>query len=292
MARPGRSPASAGGSVPAAARRPDRSPPAADCHHGGAVTSRGAPRTRSTATVRSARSGGASRPSAVTICPGSSPRQPSAGASSSTRPPTVQLPAPAVAVDQLGGHDHPRRGRTTRRRPTCAVRGDRRARRPAASPRRPGAPCSCRGCAVTSRVWAAMTSPAAAAVPAAASSAPATGARGGRRRPPRPRPTATTPPATGPSPIPAASPPRRRPRRGRAGDPAVGVERSPVGDGVRIRPSPARGAAGTGARRSRRSPAAAPPARSDRCGCANPRCAARSPGRRRGACRAARPSRC
>ncbi len=67
MARPGSSPASGGASVPVAARRPERSPPAADCHQGGASTSRGAPRTRSTAIVRSLRSAGASRPSAVTL---------------------------------------------------------------------------------------------------------------------------------------------------------------------------------------------------------------------------------
>lgn len=65
--RPGRSPASAGPTVlVAAARRPERRPPAADCHHGGAPTSCATPRTRSTAIVRSVRSGGASRPSAVT----------------------------------------------------------------------------------------------------------------------------------------------------------------------------------------------------------------------------------
>ncbi|HEY4417907.1 MAG TPA: hypothetical protein VGN22_00205 [Pseudonocardia sp.] len=103
-ANPGSSPAGAGGSTAAAAsRKPLRSPPAACCHHGAGVTSWGGPRTRSTAIVRSRRPAGASRPSAVALCPGSNPAHPSAGAMSSTLPPTLHCPASTCAPASADG---------------------------------------------------------------------------------------------------------------------------------------------------------------------------------------------
>ena len=103
-ARPGNKPADAGGNAAVAAcRSPSRSPPAATCHHGGAATSRGGPRTRRTATVRSDRPAGASRPSAVTACPGSSSAHPSTGASSRMRPPADHRSSSTLAASNDAG---------------------------------------------------------------------------------------------------------------------------------------------------------------------------------------------
>ena len=184
--------------------------------------------------------------------------------------PAAAVPTPRACGGrhQLGGHDHPRCGRAPGGPEVRSARGSSRrtTRRVAAAPR---SACSCRGCAVTSRVWAAMTIPAAAAVPAAASR---TGdrrprrARRARRRRTRPARTGHRARAPKPSSITAQA------------AAAAGTSRRSTGGrsvGVRIRPSPDRGAAGTGVHRCRRSPAADPPGRSGRCGCATPRCAGR-----------------
>ena len=186
--------------------------------------------------------------------------------------PAAGRPAPRACGGrhQLGGHDHPGCGRP----PGCARRAQRAGivaqDDPQGRRRAPERRARAAGCAATSRVWAAMTIPAAAAVPAAASSdrrpAPRQASDGGRARDQRDRAPAR------PSPIPSSITAQAAAAAGtsrRSG----GAGRS-VG-GARIRPSPARGAAGTAAHRCRRSPAAAPPGRSGRCGCATPRCAGR-----------------
>ena len=173
-ASPGSNPAGPSGSTAAAARRPSRNAPAPVCHHGAGPTSCGAPRTRRTATVRSARVAGASKPSAPTSCPGRSADQPAAGAISSTRPPPVHRRPPVSAARSVAG---------TR---TCAAPG-----RPTASPERracgssrtttvrvaaaPRSAAARSGCACSASVCAVTTRPAASAQPAAAATTAATG---------------------------------------------------------------------------------------------------------------------
>jgi hypothetical protein len=201
IASPGSSPAGASGRTVAAARRPSRSVPAPVCHHGARAAARGAPRTRSTATVRSALAGRASRPDASTSWPGSSLDQPSAGAISSTRPPPRHRVPRASAVRSVAG--------TT----TCAMpgrpaspgrstRGSSRTTtvRVAAAPRSAAARS---GCSRTADVCAVTTRPAASAQPAAA-----TTAAGSCRR----SPASSTQPAAATATTPPAGPVYRPPR--------------------------------------------------------------------------------
>jgi len=84
--RPGSRPASSGSSTAHAERKLARTDAAAVCHHAAGDTSRGGPRTCSTAAMSSPVRAGASDPVAVSSWPGSNSDHPSAGATSSTRP--------------------------------------------------------------------------------------------------------------------------------------------------------------------------------------------------------------
>ena len=87
----GSSPAGSGSSAVAAPRSPARKSSATRCHAGASVTSRGGPRTRSTATVNSPPRGRASVPRAVTCWPCKRSRHPAAGASTAIRPPPSRV---------------------------------------------------------------------------------------------------------------------------------------------------------------------------------------------------------
>ena len=84
--RPGSSPRGCAGSPDEAARNDERTDPAARCHHGGVPTSTGFDSADRVAVNRSPPSGGCSRASRRTRCPGSTLRQPAAGPSTSTSP--------------------------------------------------------------------------------------------------------------------------------------------------------------------------------------------------------------
>ena len=301
-ASPGSRAAGASGRTAAALRRPSRSVPAAVCHQGARPTSRGPPRTLSTATVRSLRVAGASRPSAVTGCPGSSSDQPSAGAISRTRPPPVHRP-PAVCA-----------ARSTAGTSTCVAPGRRstpeerssRGSSPTTTCRVAAAPCPAAvrtGWSRSITACAVMTSAAASAQPPAATS---TARR--LRSPPSSRPPARAAPTTPPTgPVcrpssttahaaPAAGTSRRSGGRvgtasapaGRSGGPGragacSGTDPAPArrildrtGSGARgaVTPAPAHAAARAAARRCPRPRGAGPPSRSGRCGCATRRSAA------------------
>ena len=107
--RPGSRPRGPSGSTAAASRRPARIRPAAVCTAEAASTRAGADRTDSTATVRSRRVGGISRPSTLTRWLGSRPPHPWAGASTSTRSdsdhvrPAVVTCRARAATTTLGG---------------------------------------------------------------------------------------------------------------------------------------------------------------------------------------------
>lgn len=86
---PGSRPAGSWPRVRAApARNPVRNEPAASWGGLGAPSSCGGSSTATAATVRSLRCGGCTRPRTRRCCPGSSPAQPSAGASRTTAPPS------------------------------------------------------------------------------------------------------------------------------------------------------------------------------------------------------------
>ena len=203
---PGSSPAERSGNTPDAVRRPSRRVPAARCHHGGAVISTGAPRTRSTATVRSLREGGASSPSARTDWPGSSPDQPSAGAIRSTRPPVVQRPAPAAASIRSAAIvswppaaiGRPVAGRTGRGSSVSVTRTVAEA---------PVDAASASGCPATIATLVPTTTAAAAAHPSAAA-APAAQPRPRARRASTTPPASSRPPTTATPVTPASSPAR------------------------------------------------------------------------------------
>ncbi len=272
---------SAAGSSPStardASRRPARRSPAASWRPGGGPTSRGGPRVRRTATVRSPRVEGPRVPLAVARCPGSRPAHPAAGASSTTRPsPRHRAPAAWAAASSArtttrGSPARPvlRSGVGSSVRTTSRVAAD-----PASAAARSGCPATW---------WAAVlaTPPTAPAqIPVASSPAAQRGAdvparrTACSRRPPSVAATSASTVSSTPGPHPRASGTRAAAHAASAGGTrrASTAGRGPGSERSRppvLTPAPGRAGCRTGRRRSRGSPAAARPPRTGRSGCAS-----------------------